>query len=424
MRLAPLKRIFLISVLAFATSLLAADDRDAAWPSENEAEQFDKKSLDRRNQPDTTFIEIKMSPEIVIARDSFGNWWQYDFTSDDFIPFRPEDRIENFLTEPVEERCIKLKKVRTPIAGDVLVDFDEYVEGNIIALGKVVVSGWVKGNVNSINGEIIVTRSGQVDGQIKAPQIEVRSGGVVSGETIFTQRFDLPIELLAKYGREIVVGVSIFFLFGCFLLVSLMPRQLKTFGACVTEYRLRSVMIGLFTVLVIIPICIAVFVLTVVGLVLVPLVPLAGIVAIGMGLVCFGDRIGRNVLKQFNTETESMMLPTMIGIFLLSLLWFAAAWMVMASTALLQAFGVVLLFSVALYTCYPALAGLGASLLTGFGFRAYVGTHSGAAGNIDAPAPAPPPLPESPPTITPSSGPAPSSFGQSSTPPPLSSGEE
>ena len=118
------------------------------------------------------------------------------------------------------------------------------------------------------------------------------------------------------------------------------------------------------------------------------------------------------------------MLPTMLGIFLLSLLWYVAAWMVMASTALLQAFGAVLLFAVALYTTYPALAGLGAAFLTGFGFRAYVGTHSGGAGNIDAPTPAPPPLPESPPTITPTSGPVPSSLGQSNTPPPLSSGEE
>jgi len=424
MRLAPLKRILLISALILASRLMAADDRNIVLPVENEAEQFVEKSLIRGDQPDTTFIDIKMNQEAVIARDSFGNWWQYDFDSDEFIPFRPEDRVENFLPEPVEERCIKLRKVQTPMAGDVLVGFEEYVDGNIFALGKVVVSGWVKGNVNSINGEIIVTRSGQVDGEIKAPQIEIRPGGVVSGASTITQRYDLPLHLLSKYGREIVVGVSIVFLFVCFLLISLMPRQLKTFGGCVTEYRLRSVLVGFFTVSVVIPICFAVFVLTVIGVVFVPLIPLAGFVAIGMGLVCISDRLGRFILRYLKHEPDSMMLPSMIGIFLLSIMWFTSTWLAMTTFALLQAFGAVLLLAMALYSSYFALVGLGGAFLTVFGFRTYVGIHSGRADDIDAPAPAPPPIPESPPTIVKSSGPAPSTFGQSKIPPPLSSGEE
>lgn len=422
MRLARFKRVIvilgLIPLLA-AITVMAADDRDLSFTPEDERSEVGDLPTARDNQPDTVFIDIKMANGTVVGQDTYGNWWQYDFENREFIPFRPDQTVENSLAEPVEDRCTRRKRVRVGTYDDVLIGFEEYVEGDVIALRKIVISGWVKGDVQSFFGEVIVNTAGQVDGEIKAPQVLVKPGGVVSGETFITDQLNLSVAAIAEQAMPILIVITLVFLFVGFLLVSLMPRQLAVVGACMTNYKSRSVLVGLLTALIIAPIAIAVLALTVIGWMI---VPVAGMVAVAMGLVSYGNQLGTRILAWRNISLSSMMIPSLLGMSVFSLLWLGAVWLAVYPTALVQALGVLLLFLVLILTAYPLLSGLGAALLTRFGYNEYVGLSHSQRDEIQTPAP--PPLPESPPVIPSSGGKISGDFRPSGSTPPLSSDGE
>jgi hypothetical protein len=365
---------------------------------------------------DTLFNDIKLTNEGVNAYDTGGQPWMYDFETNSFVrdPDAPELTGRNregrsapeVTIEPVATRCVNEKIVK-PWQKTIVVGDDEFVTGDVLAYQRIIVKGWVKGDVQSINGRVIISESGQVDGDVKAPDIVVKKGGVVGGRRITTNPFDLPTEGFSASGIIVVLGFLGFLLVAAFLIVSLFPRQLRNLGQALNDRKAQSIGLGILMVL-LLPVISLLIAITIVGIIVLPLVPLTYIVAITMGATVVGDRLGRRVLSWVHFKTEIALLNALVGIIAFMAPWFLVAILLGSDDGTAQGFGIFLLVVSIIFTLFPILAGIGAGLMTRLGYREYQGRiFRRPAKEAEAPTPAPPPIPRvetiiPPPTSSPS----------------------
>jgi hypothetical protein len=367
---------------------------------------------------DTIFEEILLSEESVTAVDTAGDEWYYDFEKEVWVSGnlpggsvddRGEGRVVLTGDEiPVEERCTEEKRVKRFERSPVWVSYEEYVDDNIFAYGRVTIRGWVKGDVKSLK-KVFVSASGRVDGDIEAPKITVKEGGMVLGER---RVISSPLELeditksFSADGLIVVLSFTTFLLVFSFLTVSLMPRQMRNFDYCLSRHKVKTFLLGLLF-LVLMPVILLLVMITVVGLIVVPFVPLVYLIAFGLGIVAFGNMLGRQFSIRYLGGEKGMLLQSMLGIVLLMSLWFIVAVLLGAGDEVSQGFGIFFLVVSILLTSFPILAGVGAAVLTRFGFKEYR-LFAGGQQQPEAPtapAPAPPPIPEGPSLTTPPAGP-------------------
>jgi len=390
---------------------------------------------------EAVFREIELSPEGVVAFDSLGNRWYFDFDEDVFVldPGAGSERtgaewvIQSEQAESVEERCIEKKAVRHPELKAVFVGYDEYVDGDITAYDRVTVKGWVKGDIQSFKKRVLVTASGRVDGDIKAPYIEVKEGGEVLGQQIITEVYQIPpidvvIAPFSTDGIWLVFIFTLVFLLIAFLAVSLAPRQLKNISLCISEHKYKTYFTGLLFIF-LLPLLVVLLAITIIGIVAIGLLPISILLALVLGMCVCGRLLARSVLKSIFGEQQSLMFQSLFGVLIFMLLWAVVAILLGSGEAsgVAYGFGISMLVVSILITSYPLLAGVGAAVLTRFGFRRYVSFREQLTDREDAvPTPAPPPLssagPAAPPQA-PQSVPRPPSFGNRSEPPNLSSGD-
>jgi len=359
--------------------------------------------------PGIVFFEIRLSEDRAVATDTSGREWVYDFNADVWVEGTPgqeggrlTDRLQPRTTLPIDLRAICLVAVK-PFERSVTIGYDEYVDGDIIATGRVTVKGWVKGDVRSIDKRVLVTETGQVDGSVEAPSVIIRPGGVVSG-TVRETGGPLDVESLTRAvsvdALVLATAPACGLLFFGFLVLAVAPRQAGRIDACITGHRVRTCALGfLFSLL--LPVIIALFIITLVGILVVPFVPLVYAGAIGMGFVSFGGTIGGWVLRRLTGARQGTQLRTALGTLLLALLWLLVIVLLGGGNAFLLGLGYALLAAAIPVTSFPVFAGIGGAILTRFGFRDYVSWKERKPADTGPPAPAPPPLHEPPPIITP-----------------------
>lgn len=370
-------------------------------------------SADSTPSRDTIFNEIELTSEGVDAVDTAGNRWTYDFDKNAFVPDasagaragRPGEgrRAVEVTSRPVEERCTQEKLVK-PLQGMVLVGYDEYVANGFTAYGRVTVKGWVKGDIQSISGRVLVTESGRVDGDIKAPDIVVNEGAQVSGKQLITDPLDFPAEVLQRSfsvdGVVIVSAFLLFFLVIAFLVTTLFPSQLTNIRNCMFRFKARVVFVGLLFVF-LLPLILILVSITIVGIAVVPFIPLAYILAMSCGLVIVGGRIGELLSSRILGGSQNRVIHAVVGLPIFMLLWFVVA-ILLGSNGVAFGFGIFGLVISIIITLYPLLGGIGAAVLTRFGYREHIGVTADRRGKVsEAPAPAPPPIPDLPRLVTP-----------------------
>ncbi|UCE24258.1 MAG: polymer-forming cytoskeletal protein [Candidatus Zixiibacteriota bacterium] len=368
---------------------------------------FAQEAPDDYAPSDTVFQEIRLSSDGVTAVDTGGYDWYYDFTRGSFVagivedadlrdqPGEPRDAAGDYMR--VEDRCTEEIKVKS-FVGSIIVGYDEYVDGDIIAYGRVTVKGWVKGDVTSLDNRVLVSRTGRVDGDIMASDIVVKDGGIVLGE-------QLPVPVLPRGptdidGLIIVASFTVFFVFCGFLIVTLMPRQLGNISSFLETSKIKAYFIGLFFVMVM-PVVILLLAVTIVGVVLIPLVPFVYLFAILLGLVAFGEKLGRLVSGRLAGGSGSALFKSEIGILALMGLWFVTA-ILLSSTFAPEGFGILFLVVSICISSYPILTGVGAAVMTRFGFKTYTSWRERHKREGVGPTPAPPPIPKAPPEPSPS----------------------
>ncbi|MFQ5453444.1 MAG: polymer-forming cytoskeletal protein [Candidatus Zixiibacteriota bacterium] len=365
-------------------------------------------SQDNKFAPsDTVFNEIILTDEGVTAFDIDGFEWHYDFFEGQFVYGKSERQAgyAKFVESgdvnadffPIEERCTVERRLK-PSVRSILIGYDEFVDGDIIAYGRVTIKGWVKGNVKSFNKRVFVARTGRVDGNVEAPEITVREGGLVLGKQIISSspiKFQDFTSSFSLDGVIVVASFTAFFLFLGFLMITLMPRKLETFHSCFYQYKLKTYFLGFFTILMIFVIGLF-LTITIVGIVLLPMIPFIYLFAMIMGIISFGNLIGRTVLKRIAGGEKTVMFQSLIGILVLMTLWFVVAILLGANDTVSNGFGIFFLVVAIIISTYPILSGVGAAILTRFGFKLYTGTKIMKQPPKSSAVPAPPPMPESP----------------------------
>ena len=363
-----------------------------------------------QSHADTIFNEIKLTNEGVNAYDTGGHPWMYDFETNSFVhdPDAPDLAARNregraaaeFVLGPVKDRCINEKIVK-PWQKTVVVGDDEFVNGDVLAYQRIIVKGWVKGDVQSISGRVIVAESGQVDGDVKAPDIVLKKGGKIGGRQIKTNPFDLPTEQFSASGIIVVLGFLGFFLVAAFLIVSLFPRQLRNLSTALSERKAQSTGIGLL-MLFLLPVFSLVIAITIVGIIVLPLVPLIYLVAIAMGTTAIGDRMGKRLLSWVRIRNDLTLLNAIVGVAAIMAPWFLVALLMGSDDDTAKGFGIFVLVMSIIFSLFPICAGVGAGFMTRLGYREYQGRlFRRPPRESEAPAPAPPPLPQVGPIIPP-----------------------
>jgi len=359
---------------------------------------------------DTVFEEIILTEEGVTAIDTAGYEWYYDFEYSVFVagtPPLPEDLVDvppvpgfEYTGIPIEERATIRKKIKHFEMGSVTVRADEYVDGDIKALDMVTIKGWVQGNVVSIRDRVLITETGQVDGNVEAPKVILKDGGVVNGEIIESE---VPLELedfTAGFSHEfllVMVIITLSFLFLGFILLALMPRQVANMESCIMRHKGRSFALG-FLIVLVMPAIVILLAITIIGAVLIPLLPLIYAWAIILGIVATGRGISTPLYYKFVGKKASPIILGVIGIFLLMAPWLVTGTLMGNEDSTAFGFGVFFLVVSIIATLFPVFSGVGAAFLTRFGFRSYTSvTHYGPKpGPATAHTPAPPPIPPMP----------------------------
>ncbi|PWB67802.1 hypothetical protein C3F09_12820 [candidate division GN15 bacterium] len=374
-----------------------------------------------QTSPDTVLSEIQLSREGVTAIDTLGRRLVYDFDNNTFILDKETPRStgrtdrtrrSEAVPDPVEQRCTQLKVVK-PFQRAVLVGYDEYVDGGIIAYGRVVVKGWVKGDVQSLNGRVLITESGQVDGDVKAPEIVVNDGGIVLGSRITANALDFTGEVLRRPfsidGVIIVCCFIAFLLVAAFLVLSLFPRHQELFEQAMFEFKLKTVLLGVLIVFLIwLPV--ALLAITIVGIILIPFVPFVYVTAMTVGVVSTGRRIGFLVLRKIPGHHQSRLFEAFVGICALMGVWMIVALLLGSGEegTTEYGFGIFALVVAIVLSSFPVCSGLGAAFLTRMGTRQYRPKERPEwARGMGAPAPAPPPIPQMPDMVMPPPRPTP-----------------
>lgn len=355
---------------------------------------------------DTVFNDIRLSGEGVVAIDTSGFTWHYDFESDQFVrgvkkseTSPKDDPFDELLnTPPVEQRCTEQIEVVTS-KKSVQVRYDEYVEGDINTLGRVTIKGWVKGDVQSHHKRVIITETGQVDGDVKAPSIVIKEGGLVLGKVIETEDLldfrDLGIEF-SPDGIIVVLSFICFLLIIGFLTISLMPKQLEVVRSCMENNKLRTYSLG-FLFILLIPVIAVLLIITILGIALIPILLLAYIAAMVIGIISFGGAIGARLTRLVSGSEGGLMVQSMTGILLFMGLWMVVAVLMGSSGEVANGLGIAALVISILISTYPVCAGVGASLLTRFGFKKYVSWKDRRLDiKVSTEGPAPPPIPNVP----------------------------
>lgn len=401
----------LLAVALFAPQIRAAGEAESAPEAASVRPSTDPSpdSLTPSLPPSRLiFNEIKLEDGEVLAVDTLSQRWRYQFSRGEFVllPARREsDRTGeggpiDERPRPAEMRCTEERLVRGYETSSVLIGYDEYVDGDITAFGRVTVKGWVKGNVTSINDRVLVTESGRVDGNVTAPDIVTKPGAEIRGETIIKSAYDLPVDTIAAsfsgHGLIIVAAFTAFFLICAFLVHSLAPRQMEAIDTTARRHKAKTTALGFLMLLLLAPI-VGLVIVTIVGILIVVFIPLAYVLAMILGLMVFGRWIGHGLMSRLGTGRRGRLLDTCIGLLLVMTLWFIVAALLGSSGATAQGFGIFLLVVAIVLTSGPILSGIGAATLTRFGFRPLSEpvTPDGRQ-ESPAPTPAPPPIPDVP----------------------------
>jgi hypothetical protein len=391
----------LTAICAFAAALWAQEDSTGV--SQPELPPVSPTVDSSRAQ---VFVEIQLTNEGVVAYDSSGDRWTYDFETLRFVPSKAvsgetgyrERGDEREEVEPVEVRCTEEKIVDYPALTAVYVGRDEYVRGDIKSYSRVTVKGWVKGSVQSFNKAVLVTSTGQVDGDVKAPEVEIKEGGIVKGQVIETPPYEIPVDAirtgLSTAGIWVVFGFTLGFSLVIFLISALAPTRVANVTACVVDFPVKTSLVGLLFVF-LMPVIVVLVVLTVIGVLIVWAIPLAYFVSFALGMTATSVQVLSKVMGRQGKAAPGLPTASIIGIVYYMGLWALVALTFDPNSG--DALGVLLLLLAIFSSLYPIFAGTGAVVMTRFGSRSYaprlrVPRPSGE----PAPAPAPPPIPQTP----------------------------
>ncbi|PKK84241.1 MAG: hypothetical protein CVT49_04545 [candidate division Zixibacteria bacterium HGW-Zixibacteria-1] len=346
---------------------------------------------------DTVFTEIHVSPDGAYAIDSAGNEWEYDFTQDKFITEefdktgtktvfgkkRPAPPVPPALDEKqLEEIAKKMEKAKSMKGlkfGSVLIDTDEKVRGPIIAMGAVTVRGKVIGDVFSYQ-KITVTSTGQITGNARAPEIVKMRGGIILGDRLEQDFFQMPpdIEDIFK-GKSfsensyvaLIANTIIYFvlLILCLLAIAIFSRPVDRVKVCLQKSFFKSFFAGLLIWVAYTPVM-GLLVLTIIGIpVALIAMPILVTLAAILGVIGFSQLVGEKMSKYIGGISKSQVWQVLLGITLLEVFWILMSLFYIKPGGVGEGFAILFMVLSIIIWSIAVTAGVGAVFLTRYGRR-------------------------------------------------------
>lgn len=375
-----------------------------------------------------TFSDITLTSEGVVAVDLDGYRWTYDFGHNRFVLSDDPNEASGVGIETggddlpddrsIAQRATERKQVRS-FARTVTVREDEFVEEDIIAFGRVTIKGWARGSVTSLSKRVLITETGQVDGDVKAPSIIIKEGGTLLGEQIELEAPVVIREIARPFtpdGLIATIVLTIALIILAFLAITLMPKQFENYCECQSCHGAMSFFVG-FLLIFLWPLIMLLVAVTIVGLLVVPFIPLLYALAILMGMVGHGRQLGGWFCRRVIKKSSNLIVESILGIVLIMSLWIVTSVLFGSTVTAVLEYGTEIIptpedgsasglaiFSLVisiLVSFYPVMSGIGAAALTRFGFKSYRPWKDRRADIAESSAPAPPPIPKAPPLMVP-----------------------
>jgi hypothetical protein len=185
------------------------------------------------------------------------------------------------------------------------------VDEDVVAVGGSVFlkdTATVGGDVVSVGGKVMKEPGAISKGDI----VEVSAGGIAPAVSFFTKGGML--KGLALFGLLNFIG----FIVLAIILVALFTPQLGRTSGSVEGNTLRDCLIGLLIAVLFIPIAI-ILAVSIIGIILIPVWAVLVIAAGLFGYIAIGHLLGKKTLQACRITGKSMMVETLTGIVILSL---------------------------------------------------------------------------------------------------------
>ncbi|MFQ5607679.1 MAG: polymer-forming cytoskeletal protein [Candidatus Zixiibacteriota bacterium] len=362
------------------------------------------------------FISSEFRDGLLRALDSSGREWTYDraegqfalsedaesrnaefgdvilFVSGEDTIIVGRDRPEDWAVEP-----LRLSRFTSD---EIHVRFEQYVGRRVRCGDKVKVDGLIRGDVYA-QGEVYVSSTGVIDGDVYAPEITVRRGGMITGREEFEEPLFGMREEFDRRFRDLI-NLSAFVIFGAFVVVMLLvafisfsvsPTAVERASSAIHRHPWSTIWVGLVGV--------PVYLLfsAIIGLtgVLLPVSILMWISlpwALLVGVVAFSRSTGRVALAAYGVTGWSPLKQVALGSTILLGLWALALALRESRAEFLADWGDFLTSLAIILSIITVASGFGALALTRFGRREY--TPDEKRKSSTPPPPAPPPLPGTP----------------------------
>jgi hypothetical protein len=362
-------------------------------------------TVNNQRDRDSLFTEIHLGPNGVTAVGESEGTYTYDFDADMFVPsdapvlVSPDEGDYQRTSEPVETRCTEQIDV-PPFSESVIVNETEFVEGDIIATGRVTIRGWVKGSIRSLNKRVLVTETGRVDGDIEAPEITVKGSGIVLGNQIISETDETDAGSGFEEGFWVIFGFTLFFLILGFVLMSIVPVRMQRFENCIDRYRWRSAVLGVVLIF-LMPFMAAIAIITIIGIPVAVALPIVFIYAGAIGVIVTGMRVASLLTKRFLPALENKTARMALGVMLIMSFWLLMVLFITSGDSGAEGFGIFLLVIAIMGSSFAVASGIGSAFLTRLGSREYLAFRDKMF-SYEPAAPAPPPMPDVPPPTPPS----------------------
>jgi hypothetical protein len=360
------------------------------------------------------FIKITHAGGLTVAVDSSGDTWYYDSEAAEFVreddfdglPDGYEDEGGGFdesLILPPEVRCTEIIDGDiVDLLDEVVVEIDERVEGKITSGKNVTIKGLVIGNVISFR-TVYIERTGEVRGDVTAPNVVKESGARVLGRIQ-----EVPVPDIGNIGVTEISGVfpdfaalllTAIWIFLCVITIAVAPTQVSRVVNKVKEKMVSSFFWGLLGWVMIVPVFLL-LVITIVGIPIAILVfPFVLVAAWVMGYVAASIYIGGILNPLFGWRDKSTYVKGIVGIAAIGLGHVLANILVGLGA---QGLGVFLSTIFLIVSIVALTVGFGAVISSKFGAQPKVAVQTAdSSASPEGPAPPREPAPPTPPVKPP-----------------------
>ncbi|MCK4856788.1 MAG: polymer-forming cytoskeletal protein [candidate division Zixibacteria bacterium] len=343
-----------IFALLLSTSLLLGDQSD---DTDYQGKVFREISIDENGifLTDTAgnVIEVPVKGEAAVSG------------SDDYVVTDDPERYGLFTD------CDRVLNMITKIGGSVTLEDDECVAGDIVVVGgDATIKGRVRGTI-TVTGEVRITSSAVVTGDITGRKVVVEPGADVWGDIKETDitGWKAPIVLEDRSSTTLILLVILLTLLGVVLLVTVVfPKATNRVREVYRLNLFRALLVGFLAEILLLP-ALVLLIITIIGIPVALIgLPLAVVGAGLLGLAAFSLFIGDLVRTRDEEATNSRPMRTMTGFAILHSPIIGQCFFDMVGADLpsiglgiIGAFLVLVVFT----------SSLGAALLTRFGTREY-----------------------------------------------------